>query len=212
MATYGYIFITSQNERDIDAQRVQMLALDCNKNIEEPSSQEKLRPEWRRMLSNLKKHDTIVVYKLSHALRGIRELGAFLDLVSRYEIRLISIMDRIDTDNELYDDTTAADVLKVIGSLSSEVVELRKQEIKALKKVKTIKNPRLLKTELKIDREKTVVNMYNSGHSIDDIWEVSGYKSRTSVFHVLNRYGVQLNRGRHQGPIKKKDDSPKGKV
>ena len=75
MATYGYIFITSQSERDIDAQRVQMLALDCNKIIEEPSSQEKLRPEWRRMLSNLKKHDTIVVYKLSHTLRGIRELG-----------------------------------------------------------------------------------------------------------------------------------------
>lgn len=153
-----------------------------------------------------------MVYKLSHALRGIRELGAFLDLVSRYEIRLISIIDRIDTDKEFYDDTTAADVLKVIGSLSSEVAELRKQEIKALKKVKTIKNPRLLKTELKIDREKTVVNMYNSGHSIDDIWEVRGYKSRTSVFRVLNRYGVQLNRGRHHGPIKKKDDSPKGKV
>lgn len=138
-------------------------------------------------------------------MRGIRELGAFLDLVSRYEIRLISIIDRIDTDKEFYDDTTAADVLKVIGSLSSEVAELRKQEIKALKKVKTIKNPRLLKTELKIDREKTVVNMYNSGHSIDDIWEVSGYKSRTSVFRVLNRYGVQLNRGRHHGPIKKKE-------
>ena len=74
-----------------------------------------------------------MVYKLSHALRGIRELGAFLDLVSRYEIRLISIIDRIDTDKEFYDDTTAADVLKVIGSLSSEVAELRKQEIKALK-------------------------------------------------------------------------------
>ena len=68
-----------------------------------------------------------------------------------------------------------------------------------------LQSTRLLKTELKIDREKTVVNMYNSGHSIDDIWEVSGYKSRTSVFRVLNRYGVQLNRGRHHGPIKKKE-------
>lgn len=140
-------------------------------------------------------------------MRGIRELGAFLDLVSRYEIRLISIIDRIDTDKEFYDDTTAADVLKFIGSLSSEVAELRKQEIKALKKVKTIKTPRLLKTELKIDREKTVVNMYNSGHSIDDIWEVSGYKSRTSVFRVLNRYGVQLNRGRHHGLSRRKKNN-----
>ena len=58
---------------------------------------------------------------------------------------------------------------------------------------------------LKLDREKTVVNMYNSGHSINDIWKVSGYKSRTSVFRVLNRHGVKLNRGHHQGPIKKRN-------
>lgn len=203
MATYGYIFVTSHKEWDIDKQKESMQALDCDKIIEEPSSQEKLRPEWRRMLSNLKKHDTIIVYKLSHAVRGIRELGVFLDLVSNYDIRLISIMDHIDTANEVYNDTTAGDVLKVVGSLSAEIAALRKQEIKAQKKVRSIKNPRSLKTQLKVDREKTVVNMYNSGHSIEDIWEASGYKSRTSVFRVLNRYGVQLNRGRHQGKSKR---------
>ena len=62
-----------------------------------------------------------------------------------------------------------------------------------------------LKASLKLDREKTVVNMYNSGHSIDDIWKVSSYKSRTSVFRALNRHGANLNRGRHQGPIKKRN-------
>ena len=65
--------------------------------------------------------------------------------------------------------------------------------------------PKTLKAGLKLDREKTVVKMYNSGHSIDDIWKVSGYKSRISVFRVLNRHGVKLNRGRHQGPIKKRN-------
>ena len=54
-------------------------------------------------------------------------------------------------------------------------------------------------------KEKTVVSMYNSGHSIDDIWKVRGYRSRTSVFRVLNRNGVQLNRGRHQGPLPRKN-------
>lgn len=60
-----------------------------------------------------------------------------------------------------------------------------------------------LKSNLKINREKTVVNMYNSGYSIDDIWKASGYKSRTNIFRVLNRAGVQLNRGPHSGPIKR---------
>ena len=46
----------------------------------------------------------------------------------------------------------------------------------------------------------------NKTNNIDKIWKVSGYKSRTSVFRVLNRHGVQLNRGRHQGPLKKRSE------
>ncbi|HPJ69192.1 MAG TPA: hypothetical protein PLS62_15530, partial [Desulfobacteraceae bacterium] len=60
---------------------------------------------------------------------------------------------------------------------------------------------------LRKDREKTVVKMYKSGKSIDDIWKASGYRSRTSVFRVLARNGVELNRGPHQGPIKKRNTS-----
>ena len=81
---------------------------------------------------------------------------------------------------------------------------LRRAEGRAVRLYKETQ-PKILKTCLKLDRVKTVVNMYNSGHSIDDIWKVSGYKSRTSVFRVLNRHGVKLNRGRHQGPIKKRN-------
>lgn len=64
----------------------------------------------------------------------------------------------------------------------------------------------LVKDALRADREKAIVNMYNSGVSMDDIWRMSGFKSRTSVFRVLNRNGVELNRGRHQGPIKKRSE------
>ena len=32
----------------------------------------------------------------------------------------------------------------------------------------------------KTEREKTIVAMYNNGHSIDDIWKVSGFSSRRS--------------------------------
>ena len=47
--------------------------------------------------------------------------------------------------------------------------------------------------------------MYNGGHSIDDIWHQSGFKSSSSVFRILNKYGITLNRGPHSGPIKKKN-------
>jgi hypothetical protein len=46
--------------------------------------------------------------------------------------------------------------------------------------------------------------MYNNGHSIDDIWKVSGFSSRSSVFRILNKYGVSLNRGKFSGPLGKR--------
>lgn len=42
--------------------------------------------------------------------------------------------------------------------------------------------------------------MYNNGYSIDDIWKVSGFNSKSSIWRVLNKYGVYLNRGRTSGP------------
>ena len=54
--------------------------------------------------------------------------------------------------------------------------------------------------------KKTIVAMYNNGHSIDDIWKVSGFNSRSSVFRILNKYGVSLNRGKFSGPLGKKKE------
>ena len=207
MATIGYIFqgkVLESKEEAIS----RMEGIGCERIFIEDSMQEKLRPEWRKMIARLQKNDTIVIAKLSHALRGIRELGAFLDLCQQYGIRLISLEDRIDTGGQLYQETTVGDVLSSIGRLSSEVMYLRRAEGRAVTLRKETQ-PKTLKAGLKLDREKTVVNMYNSGHSIDDIWKVSGYKSRTSVFRVLNRHSVKLNRGRHQGPIKKRNGEHK---
>ena len=41
--------------------------------------------------------------------------------------------------------------------------------------------------------------MYKSGHTIDDIWKTSGFKSRSSIFRILNAVGVDLNRGHTKG-------------
>ena len=204
MAIYGYIF-KSNSYSTLSEDKDLMKSFQCEVIVEEDGIQEKLRPEWRKMLCKLEKGDTIILTKLSHALRGIRELGVFLDLCRNYKIRLVCIHDQIDTLGEYYPDTTVADVLETISRLSSEVISMRISEGRILKLRKGTRH-KTLKAGLKLDREKTVVNMYNSGHSIEDIWKVSGYKSRTSVFLVLNRHGVQLNRGRHQGPIKKRSD------
>lgn len=49
-----------------------------------------------------------------------------------------------------------------------------------------------------------VVNMYKSGHTIDDIGKVSGFKSRSSIFRILDVVRVDMDRGHIRGPIKRK--------
>lgn len=54
------------------------------------------------------------------------------------------------------------------------------------------------------DREKTIVDMYNSGYTIDDIMWVTHYSSRSTIFRILDKYNVELNRGLMKGPRRKK--------
>lgn len=201
MAKFGYLFL-SRNLVTRDEDHAWMTKFGCGTVIEEEGIHEKLRPEWRKMLAHLKRGDTVVVSRLSNALRGIRELGVFLGFCRDYGIRIVSIHDEIDSKCNLFPNTTVSEVLDVIGRFSSETTAIRRSEARILQRRKDMK-PKTEKEAARLKKEKIVINMYNSGHSIDDIWKVSGYKSRTSVFRVLNRNGVQLNRGRHQGPIKR---------
>ena len=183
MAKIGYLFL-SRNLVTRDEDRAWMKTFGCKDIIEEEGIQEKFRPEWRRMLAHIQRGDEIVVSRFSNALRGIRELGVFLGLCRDYEIRIVSIHDEIDSKGELFPDTTVASVLEVIGRLSHEATLIRRSEARMLQRRK----------DMKPKTEKEGI-----------IWKVSGYRSRTSVFRVLNRNGVQLNRGRHQGPLPRKN-------
>ncbi|MBO4761109.1 MAG: recombinase family protein [Bacteroidales bacterium] len=202
MAKFGYLFL-SRNLVTRDEDRAWMKEFGCTDIIEEEGIQERFRPEWRRMLAHLKDGDEIVVSKLSNALRGIREFGVFLGLCKDYGVRIVSIHDEIDSKGELFPDTSVGAVLDVIGRISHEATLIRRSEARMLQRRKDLK-PKTEKEGMRMKKEKTVVSMYNAGHSIDDIWKVSGYRSRTSVFRVLNRNGVKLNRGRHQGPLGKR--------
>ena len=60
------------------------------------------------------------------------------------------------------------------------------------------------KQERKMEQERQIISMYRSNISIDEIWKKSGYASRSSVFRVLNKYGINLNRGKFKGPLGKR--------
>lgn len=191
MSRIGYLFLSrslSTRAEDLSWMR----DFGCESIIEEEAIQEKMRPQWRKMVTELAKGDVVVVSKLSNAFRGLRELGAFLGLRHQYGIRLVSIHDRIDTSGELFPATTPVDVLDAFGNLPAEAISARRSSARVLRLRKDQAVPP--KTQLRLDKEKMIVSMYQAGHQVEDIWKVSGYKSRTSVFRVLRRAGVEPNR------------------
>lgn len=171
------------------------MTLYCVQVIEESVKHETLRPKWKQLMSNLERGDELVVSKFSNAVRGLRELAALIELCRIKVVRIISIHDKIDTCNELFADTTPAEVLMMFGALPEEVAVLRKSSDKIMRLQQSINTSILTKKSLsKAERDKKIVDMYNDGYSIRDIWKESGVRSKSTVYGILNKYRVQLNR------------------
>lgn len=208
MAKVGYIFLTPHDDA-LATDKAWMDKYGCIQIIEEEAEHEKLRPLWHQLIANLERGDELVIVKLSNALRSTRELALFLELCRVKVIRIISLRDKIDSKDELFPAASTSQVLNAIGSLAEEVATLRRASSHVINLKQNIVKPvKVMTNQSKEEREKMIVAMYNGNHSIDDIWRMSGFNSRSSVFRILNKYGVNLNRGKFSGPLgkrKKKD-------
>lgn len=203
MAKVGYIFMANQYDM-LEADKEWMLQYGCVQVFEESTDHEILRPQWKQLMASIERGDEIVVSKFSNAVRGTRELATFLELCRIKDARIISIHDGIDTKDELFPDTKVSDVIKMFGSIPEEIAALRKSSSHIMHLQQYIKQPsKTVGSISKTERERMIVDMYNNGHSIDDIFEMSGFSSRSSVFRILNKYGVKLNRGKFSGPRNK---------
>lgn len=200
MAKIGYIMNAPSSEEYQD-ERKWMEEFGCIEIVEEEMpTNEKSRTLWDALMSRMQFGDTIVIPKLSNALRGARQLVFFLEFCRIQNIRLISLRDKIDSTNQLFPETQTSDVLTAIALLPKEANAIRKRSRRISRMKKHIESLSS-KTMSKIERNKRVVNMYLQGFLIDDIIKESGFRSRSSVFRILNLANVDLNRGRTKGPL-----------
>ena len=195
MSKVGYVINYAGYGTDVDKEWMKRFG--CNEIMEEQQDYE-LRTEWNKLLDRLNKGDELVVPKLSHVLRETRQLSYLLEYCRLKEIRLISIHDRIDSGNELFPETQMSDILNVVALLPKEAFDIRKSS-DAVRKVKSRMRTLSPVDYNRIERKEFVVNMYKSGHLINEIWKASGFRSRSSVFRVLKEAGITLNRGRKKG-------------
>ena len=195
MSKVGYVINYAGYGTDVDKEWMKRFG--CTEIMEEQQDYE-LRTEWNKLLDRLNKGDELVVPKLSHVLRETRQLSYLLEYCRLKEIRLISIHDRIDSGNELFPETQMSDILNVVALLPKEAFDVRKSS-DAIRKVKSRMRTLSPVDYNRIERKECVVNMYKSGHLINEIWKASGFRSRSSVFRVLKEAGITLNRGRKKG-------------
>lgn len=195
MAKVGYVMNYAGYRANTDKEWMKRFG--CNEIMEEQQDYE-LRTEWNKLLDRLNKGDELVVPKLSHVLRETRQLSYLLEYCRLKEIRRISIHDRIDSGNELFPETQMSDILNVVALLPKEAFDIRKSS-DAVRKVKSRMRTLSPVDYNRIERKEFVVNMYKSGHLINEIWKASGFRSRSSVFRVLKEAGITLNRGRKKG-------------
>lgn len=88
--------------------------------------------------------------------------------------------------------------------LPEECAALYKASAHVIHLKQNITQPTKEKNVSKSEREKNIIAMYNNCHFIDDIWRASGFSSRSSVFRILNKHGVSLNRDKFSGPLGKR--------
>ena len=194
MAKAGYIFMCMGEESDTYRKAIGwMREYGCTRIVQESPEDEALRPEWKRILGELDRNDEIIVSSFSNALRGSLELCYFLELCRVNVIRVISIEDKIDSKDELFPGTKTSDILHAFESLPFEIGIVRKAAQQLVENRQDTTEIKLTK-KAKRERDSTIINMYNNGFSIDEIWKNSGYKARSSVFNVLRRYQIPLRR------------------
>lgn len=199
MARVGYIMSFKHLEEDLKADIQWMKDHGCCTIYIESEHNEKTRIEWKDMLEQLACGDEIVISKFSHAVRGSREFSVFCDYLRREQVTVISIHDEMDTSGRVFKETSLSDFMDMLATLPTETIALR-QAHEHEAKLRARKHPRTI-SQSKNDRNNKIVRMYKQGESIDKIWKMSGFKSRQSVFNVLEAAGVNFNRGHSRKEI-----------
>lgn len=148
--------------------------------IEDLDESERLA--WKRFIQNLENGDTAVFFSLSNAFRSYTDFIFFVKLCDKKHICIRSIIDNLDSSN-----IATGNTLKAITKLPIHTSDINYMTSDFEADMET--NNAKVKMQ---KRHRIVINMYNAGYCTQDILEKSRYRSRTSIYRILNKYGIEL--------------------
>lgn len=182
---FGY-FKCPQNVRDISSLPLlqEMKDIHCSKIFMDDVGE---RSNWSLFCRAIENGGTAVLYSFDNALLdGGVDFRVFIKFCAMNEVRIISLGDKIDSEDILFPPRTSATLL-TIANLSSKRNPGRFNDYREDTAKDTVALKRLKDAAL-------VVNMYNAGYSLNDIIHKLGFKSKKSIYDILKKLAFPTNR------------------
>ena len=156
----GYARVSS-NEQDTLAQVKALKSAGCNTIFREKASGGRWdRPELQRLLSQIRKGDVVVVWKLDRLSRSLRDVITIMDQLQEHKAGFRSLTEAIDT-------TTAAGrmMMQMVGSFAEfERAMLRERTMAGLKAARKEGRIGGRPSKLKTQQQQEILRLVKRGH------------------------------------------------
>lgn len=150
------------------------------------------REGLRACLDYLRAGDTLVIYRLDRLGRSVKEMLELCAQLESRRIKLVSLQDNLDTSTAVGRFT-----MQILASLAEYnrnlILEGCKAGIEAAKK-RGVKFGRRPGTKLPKRKKDSVIKLYEAGCSIRQILEITGLKSRVTLYNYLKEENIHPNR------------------
>lgn len=198
--TIGYARVSSSDNRQELGLSVQTEALSfCDKlYIEKDSGGNQERPQLKKAMKMAKKYaqkgvkTIFVVYKLDRLTRKMLHLSAIIEDLTKYGVHLQSIHENIETDS-----LTGKFFCLMLGYVAEwELQAISERTKDGLRKAKE-KGVKLGNKGLEQSKEKQIIKQYLQKElSVRKIANQLNISTAT-IYNVLKRNGIQINRKNH---------------
>lgn len=178
----GYARVSTQDQ-SLDRQLDQLKAVSCDKVFKEKiTGTKKERPEFERMIDQLRPGDTVIVTELTRLSRSMKDLIEISDMLQGKGIELKSLKENIDTRTAT--GRAMFNMMAVIAQFERDLVSQRTHEGLAAARARGRTGGRPKAKEKNID---LAIKLYNDRvYTVDQICEMTKL-SRSTIYRYLSQ-------------------------